>query len=72
MNNPLQLIQSIKNPQQFIQNMMGNNQMMQNPMMKNAMEMYQKGDIQGLQSLTENVAKERGTSIDEMRKQLGF
>ncbi len=68
----MQFIQAIRNPQQFIQGIMQNNQMMQNPMMKNAMEMYQKGDIQGLQTLTENVAKERGTSIDDIRKQLGI
>lgn len=72
MNNPMQFIQAIRNPQQFVQGMMQNNQMMQNPMMKNAMDMYQKGDVQGLQNLAENVAKERGTSIDEMRKQLGI
>lgn len=72
MINPLQLMQAIQNPQQFIQNVMGNNQMMSNPMMKNAMEMYQKGDINGLQSLAQNIAKERGTSVEEIRKNLGI
>ena len=72
MNNPMQFIQMIKNPQQFIQGMMNNNQVMQNPMFKNAMEMYQKGDVSGLQTLTENVAKERGMSIEDIRKQLGI
>lgn len=72
MNNPMQFIQAIRNPQQFVQGMMQNSQMMQNPMIKNAMDMYQKGDIQGLETLVGNVAKERGTSIDDIRKQLGI
>ena len=72
MNNPLGIIQAIQNPQQFVENMMNNSQAMQNPMMKNAMEMFKNGDVQGLQQLTENVAKQRGTSIEEMRKKLGF
>ena len=72
MNNPLGIIQAIQNPQQFVENMMNNSQAMQNPMMKNAMAMFKNGDVKGLQQLTENVAKQRGTSIDEMRKKLGF
>lgn len=72
MNNPLGIIQAIQNPQQFVENMMNNSKAMQNPMMKNAMAMFKNGDVKGLQQLTENVAKQRGTSIDEMRKKLGF
>ena len=72
MNNPLGIIQAIQNPQQFVENMMNNSQAMQNPMMKNAMAMFKNGDVKGLQQLTENVAKQRGTSIDEMRKKIGI
>ena len=72
MNNPLGIIQAIQNPQQFVENMMNNSQAMQNPMMKNAMVMFKNGDVKGLQQLTENVAKQKGTTIDEMRKKLGF
>ena len=72
MNNPLGIIQAIRNPQQFVENMMNNSQAMQNPMMKNAMAMFKNGDVKGLQQLTENVAKQRGTSIDEMRKKIGI
>ena len=72
MNNPLGIIQAIQNPQQFVENMMNNSQAMQNPMMKNAMAMFKNGDVKGLQQLTENVAKQKGTTIDEMRKKLGF
>lgn len=70
--NPFNLIQAMQNPQQFIQNMMQNNQAMQNPIMKNAMQMYQSGDKKGLEQLVGNVAKERGTSIEEMRNKLGI
>ncbi len=55
------------NPQSMIQKMMGNNQIMGNPMAKNAMEMFQKGDMDGLKSLAENLAKERGTTVDDVR-----
>ena len=72
MNSFGQLFQMMKNPQQFVTNMMNNSQAMQNPMIKNAMDMYQKGDVQGLQQLTENVAKQKGTSLDEIRKKMGF
>ena len=70
MNNIAMLMQAVKNPQQFIQQMIGNSQAMQNPMMRNAMEMYQKGDTQGLQAMAENLAKERGTTVDDMKSQI--
>lgn len=72
MNNMQNLFQLMRNPQQFMQGIMANSQVMQNPMMKNAMEMYQKGDTQGLQNLVNNVATQKGTSIDEIRKQFGI
>lgn len=57
-------------PKQMIQSLMGNNQIMSNPMAKNAMEMFQKGDMNGLQKMAENLAKERGTSVEEVRNQI--
>ena len=76
MNNIGVLMQAMKNPQAFIQQMMNNSQIMQNPMAKNAMEMYQNGDTQGLQAMAENLAKERGTTpqqVQEMiKKQFGM
>ena len=70
MNNIAMLMQAVKNPQQFIQQMIGNSQAMQNPMMHNAMEMYQKGDTKGLQVMAENLAKERGTTVNDMKSQI--
>ena len=74
--NPFQMFGAMKNPQAFIQQMMNNSQIMQNPIAKNAMEMYQKGDTQGLQSMAENLAKERGTTPQQVqeiiKKQFGM
>lgn len=58
------------NPQSMIQKMMGNSQIAQNPMAMNAMEMFQSGNIDGLKSLAENLAKEKGVSIDDVRNGL--
>ena len=66
MMNPLQFVQAMRNPQEF----------MQNPIAKNAIEMYQKGDTQGLQAMAENLAKERGTTPQQVqeiiKKQFGM
>ena len=74
--NPFQMIGAMKNPQEFIQQMMNNSQIMQNPMAKNAMEMYQNGDAQGLQTMAENLCKERGTTPQQVqeiiKKQFGM
>ena len=74
--NPFQMIGAMKNPQAFLQQMMNNSQIMRNPMAKNAMEMYQKGDTQGLQAMAENLCKERGTTPQQVqeiiKKQFGM
>ena len=70
MMNPLQFMKAMRNPQEFIQQMMNNSQIMQNPMAKNAMEMYKNGDTQGLQAMAENLAKERGTTVNDMKSQI--
>ena len=70
MNNMGILLQAMKNPQAFMQQAMNNNTMMQNPMFKNAVEMYQKGDSQGLQKMAENLARERGTNIDAVKNSI--
>ena len=68
--NPFQMLGAIKNPHAFIQQMMNNSQIMQNPMVKNAMQMYQNGDTKGLKDMAENLAKERGTTVDDMKSQI--
>ena len=76
MMNPLQFVQAMRNPQEFMQKMMDNSQIMQNPMAKNAIQMYQNGDTQGLQAMAENLAKERGTTPQQVqeiiKKQFGM
>lgn len=70
--NPMNIIQLMRsgNPQQFLQQVMNNSQMMQNPMIRNAIQMYQSGDTQGLQAMAENLAKERGTTVDDIKSQI--
>ena len=68
--NPFQMLGAMKNPQEFIQQMMNNSKIMQNPMVKNAMQMYQNGDTKGLKDMAENLAKERGTTVDDMKSQI--
>lgn len=70
--NPMQLAQVIKNPQNVVQQLMNNSQAMHNPIFKNAVDMYQKGDTKSLNTLVNNLCKERGTTIEEVRKQLGI
>lgn len=70
MNNPLQFVQAMRNPQQFMQQIMNNSQIMQNPMAKNVMSLYQKGDMQGLQKMANNLAKEKGTTVDEVKNSI--
>ena len=70
MMNPLQFMKAMRNPQEFMKNIMNNNEIMKNPIIRNAMEMYQKGDTQGLQAMAENLAKERGTTVDDMKSQI--
>ena len=66
MNNPMQLMQMMKNPQAILQQTMQSG----NPIIKNAIEMYQRGDKEGINQLAQNLCKERGTSYDEMVNQL--
>ena len=76
MNNVFQMMAALKDPQSFINQIQNNNQMMKNPVLQNAINMMQRGDQQGLQTLAENVCKERGTTPQSMmeliKKQLGM
>ena len=65
MNNIGVLMQAIKNPQAFIQQMMNNSQIMQNPMAKNIIDMAQKGDVEGIEQMGRNIAKEKGIDFDK-------
>ena len=65
-----QMMKGGGNPQDMLQQMMNNNQIMSNPMAKNVVEMMQKGDKQGLQTMAENMCKENGTTIEQMKTNL--
>ena len=63
--NPMQLVQAMKNPQAFMQQMMNNSQIMQNPIAKNIIDMAQKGDVEGIEQMGRNIAKEKGIDFDK-------
>lgn len=60
------------NPNQFLQKMLSNNQVLNNPMVINAMNLVKNNDVNGLQKLAENIAQSKGTTIDDVRKQIGI
>lgn len=71
MNNPLMqmvgLLQSGGNPMQMLQQMA-----MQNPQAAQAMKMIRGKSPQELRQMAENMAKERGTTLDAVAQSLGL
>lgn len=73
----MQLMQMLKggNPQQIAMNLLSQ-QAGSNPVMKNALEMVQRGDAKGIETLARNMAQEKGIDVDkavaEIRKQFGI
>ena len=63
--NPFQMLGAMKSPQAFIQQMMNNSQVMRNPIAKNIIDMAQKGDVEGIEQMGRNIAKERGIDFDK-------
>lgn len=76
MNNFGMLMQAVKNPQQFLNMAMQNSKLMQNPLAKNAIEMYQRGDKDGINQMAENLCRERGIKqedvINQIKSQFGM
>ena len=66
MNNPFQIMQMMKNPQAILQQAMQSG----NPIIRNAMEMYQRGDKDGINKLAENLCHEKGLNIKDIEKQI--
>ena len=66
MINPMQIMQMMKggSPQRAIMNMM-RQQAGNNPVLKNAIDMAEKGDVDGLKNLAHNLGKENGIDVDE-------
>lgn len=70
MINPFQMLGSARDPNKFIEQIMTNSPMSNNPIARNAVEMYQKGDIEGLNQLANNLCNERGIKPEEAFKQI--
>lgn len=77
MMNPMNLIQMLKggNPAQMLMGML-KQQSVNNPVMQNALNMAEKGDIDGLKNLAHNLGKENGIDVDskfnEIKNQFGM
>ena len=65
MMNPLQFMKAMRNPQECMQKMMDNNEIMKNPIAKNTIDMAQKGDVEGIEQMGRNIAKEKGIDFDK-------
>lgn len=65
--NPMNFFQMFKggNPQQMVMKMMNNPQMANNPIAKNMFNMAKNGDLQGIEEMGRNIAKERGIDFDK-------
>lgn len=65
--NPINLIQMMKcgNPQQIVMQIMNNPQIANNPMAKNMIEMAKNGNLQGIEEMGRNIAKEKGIDFDK-------
>ena len=61
----MNFFQAFRSPQQFLQSMIGNSQVMQNPMARNIIDMAQKGDVEGIEQMGRNIAKEKGIDFDK-------
>ena len=61
----MNFFQAFKSPQQFLQSMIGNSKIMQNPMARNIIDMAQKGDVEGIEQMGRNIAKEKGIDFDK-------
>ena len=70
MSNPMAFLQGFKNPQAFLQQMMNNSQLMQNPLARNAIEMYRRGDKDGINKMAENLCRERGINQEDVINQI--
>ena len=61
----MNFFQAFKSPQQFLKSIMGNSKIMQNPMARNIIDMAQKGDVEGIEQMGRNIAKEKGIDFDK-------
>ena len=61
----MNFFQAFRSPQQFLQSMISNSQIMQNPMARNIIDMAQKGDVEGIEQMGRNIAKEKGIDFDK-------
>ena len=58
------------NPQIILNQMLNKINCNGNPMLQNAIQMYNNNDVNGLRTLAENVAKQKGVDLNQLQQQL--
>lgn len=58
------------NNQFILQQIMNSPQIRNNPMAQNAFQMYQNGDVKGLNEMANNLAKERNIDLNQFAQQI--
>lgn len=66
-NNPMMAMMSGMRPAQFLQQMAG-----QNPMVTQAVNLIQGKTPEQLHQIADNMAKQRGTTVEEIARQYGL
>jgi len=57
---------------QIMQMIINNSALSSNPIFQNTYRMYQQHDSEGLKRLAENLCRENGISIEDMKNRLGL
>lgn len=60
------------NLNQLVTLMLNNNTRFNNPVLDNAVQMYKQNNIAGLEEMARNMAKEKGVSVEDLLRKLGF
>lgn len=66
----MQILKAFSSSESFSHAILGNSQVFTNPLAKNALEMLRKGDSAGIKNMAENLAREHGTTADNVRSEI--
>lgn len=68
--NPFELMQKFRNPQSLAQELKRNKDVMSNDMGKNFVGMLEKGDMNGISNLGQNLSQTMGFAPDNLRQRI--
>lgn len=70
MFNPIQMMMQAGNPQGLAQMLKGNNEIMNSDMGKNFVGMLEKGDMNGIAGLGQNISQTMGFTPDNLKQRI--